>query len=155
MRIAYVYESVGRPESSESAPEAPDSPRRIELANSVVEDLLAEFERLEQYEKKYGPSMEDESGDRRALEVLRSFWQMFEAWVQEAEPVYERARQIPSARQHIPKLEQLAGKLVFAKMRLITTPEAELESARRFRRGEGIRTTVEELRNELRRRRRA
>jgi hypothetical protein len=155
MKLAHFYESVGTLDPAEAGMEAADSPRRTQLAKTIVNDLLDEYARLMRYEKQYLPNLADERGDARSLAVLHSFWQLFEAWVNEAEPIYARVKDLPALRLAIPNIDELRDAIVFARLRLRVTPEQELESARRCRRGECIRTTVQELRNELRARRRA
>lgn len=155
MKLAQFYESVETPDPAGAGMEAADSPRRTQLAKRIVNDLLDEHARLVGYEKQYLPNLADERGDARSLAVLHSFWQMFEAWVNEAEPVYERVKDLPALCLAIPNIDELRDAIIFARLRLRVKPEDELESARRWRRGECIRTTVQELRNELRARRRA
>ncbi len=155
MKLAHFYESVATPDPADVGTDAADSPRRIQLAKTIVSDLLKEYDRLAGYEKQYGPNLADERGDARSLAVLQSFWQMFDAWLGEAEPMYERVKDFPALDSAIPNIDDLRDAIIFARLRLRVTPEDELESSRRFRRGECIHTTVQELRNELRARRRA
>lgn len=155
MKLAHFYESVGSLDPADAGMEAADSPRRTQLAKRIVNDLLDDYVRLMGYEKKYLPNLADERGDARSLAVLHSFWRMFEDWVSEAEPIYERVKGLPALCLAIPNINELRDAIIFARLRLRVTPEDELESARRCRRGDCIRTTVQELRNELRARRRA
>jgi hypothetical protein len=115
--------------------------------------LRDEYERLQEYEAEYSPGFEDEKNDMRSLEVLRSIWQMFDAWVAEAEPIYRSVVRLSGVREAVPELDQLRDNIGFARARLAGTPESLLKGIQQLRRGEGIRTTVEELRNELRARR--
>lgn len=153
MKLAHFYESVGQIDPLNPSAEPADAPWRLELARDVVQHLRNEYDRLETYEEKYSPALEDEKDDAHALEVLRSIWQMFEAWVNEAKPVYEHVRGLPSARELIPELDELRDNIGFSLVRLALTPEDELRGVCQLRRGEGIRMAVEELRNELRARR--
>lgn len=153
MNLAHFYDSVGQVDPLN--PDAPptDAPWRLELANELVQHLRNEYDRLESYEEKYSPTLEDEKDDAHALEVLRSMWQMFDAWVKEAEPVYQRVRRLPAAANPVAELDGLRDDIGFSLARLSMAPEALLRGEQQLRRGEGIRTTVQELRDVLHARR--
>lgn len=153
MKLAHFYESVGNVDPSEPDAGAVIAPWRLELANDVVQHLRNEYDRLARYAEKYSPTLEDERDDAHALEVLRSIWQMFDAWVKEAEPVYQGVRRLPAASRLVSGLDELRDNIGFALARLALTPEDELRGVCQLRRGEGIRTTVEEFRNDVRARR--
>jgi hypothetical protein len=155
MKLASLYDTVSKLDALGGTSNHNNS-RRIELANSMVSDLLDEYARLEAYENKYSPSLQEESEDACAIEVLRSIAQMFEAWLADARPVYESVKQLPGASQAVPRLLELRDSIGFARVRLAGTPEDLLKGVRQLRRGEGIHyNSVEELRNELRAQRRA
>jgi hypothetical protein len=153
MKLAHFYESVGQVDPLDPSAAPADAPWRVELANEVVQHLRNEYDRFAAYEEKYSPTLDDEKDDVHALEVLRSIWQMFEAWVEEAEPVYQRVRRLPAASQLVSGLDELRDDIGFSLARLALTPEDELRGACQLRRGEGIRTTVEAFRDDLRARR--
>jgi hypothetical protein len=156
MKLANLYESIGKLDAfSASQGQAATTSAREDLAASIVRDLLDEYARLEAYEKKCSPPLLNEAEDDLALEVLRSIDQMFEAWVSDAEPAFERLKQRPDAWQTIPRLGELRNAVGGARVRLVGSPEEELEGVRELRRGQSVRyATVEEFRNELRAQRR-
>jgi hypothetical protein len=149
MKLAHFYDSVMKLDPAALAnAKSHDHGQRIELAKLIVRHLRAEYDRLEGYEKNFSPSFEDEKDDAQSLEVLRSIQQMFEEWANAAEPVYDTVKQIRGARELIPELVELRNNVGFARVRLVGTPEEELDGVRQARRGKCI--PLEELRSELR-----
>lgn len=155
MKLAHFYESAGKISCDDAEAGRVGGSRRVELARSVIVDLLDQYRRLAFYENTYGPNLADEREDATSLDVLRSIWQMFHAWSGEAEPVYDSVSQDPLLRSAVLEFDTFRDCIMFARLRVRETPGEELEAVRRLRRGEGIRTTVQELRDELRARRRA
>jgi hypothetical protein len=153
MKLAHFYESVANLDGvSLGTPDGAPA-RQVELANELVQQLRHQYDHIEAYQRKYNPSLEDEKDDPKALEVLRSIWRMFDGWLAEAEPVYDAVRQLPAARHVVQGLDELRDKVFASKARAQVKPEDIIRGMQQLRRGEGIRTTVQELRNELHARR--
>jgi hypothetical protein len=151
MSFVKFFNSIEEYEAQASAGGSGTPSRLAGLANALVDHALEKHRRLEAYERDFGPDMEDERKDESALHVLRAIWQVYEEWLEEAEPLFNRVKRLPSARQTLADLDTLRDTIGGVRARLSVTPEEVLEGHQQARRGEAI--PLEVLRNGLRARR--
>lgn len=123
----------------------PLSELRNELAEKLVASSLADLERIREYEKLSWRA--DTTDPARELEILRSVWQLFEAWAEEADQVFARAASLKRAGFPVPALAQLGDGIGSTRARLSLTPEQIAKSLDQARKGQCV--PAKELRDEL------
>ena len=122
-----------------------------QLAQSLVDNALADWKRLKEYEERYSPGLNDDPA--LALKISQSIYEMFRQWAGEAEQVLARVRNLKSSGQVTTNINDLLDAHGFAMARLNFPPEKLMRAMEQVRRGELV--SAEELRNELRARLRA
>jgi hypothetical protein len=135
----------------EDRPAAPGGGRAAALAARLVEALLADWQRLRQFQEEFAPANWDDPA--AAMEVETSIYRLFEAWAAEAEQVLVRLRRLAAAGHPVAGAEALEDACGQAAARLRFTPERMARAMEQVRRGEF--TPAKELRDELRARLRA
>ena len=125
--------------------------RATRLAATLVEALLADWQRIRQLQEEFAPGNWDNPPAATAVEA--SIYELHETWTAEAEEVLDRLRKLSLAGSHIAGTEALEDAYGLARARLKLTPDKLARTMEQVRRGEF--TPAEELRNELRSRLRA
>jgi len=140
-----LFDALVRQDIEGALPD-PDRPYRLaQLAEKLVDSVLADLDRIGEYERQFGSP--DVYGDS-AVEVLQSIYKLYEDWEGEAEQVLTRARQVSGRGKHIDRLGQLEDACGRVYARLGITPEKMARSIEQLRTGRVV--SAETIRNELR-----
>lgn len=117
-----------------------------QLAQTLVTNALADWQRLKDYEQQYTPGLDEDP--RLALEITQSIYSMFREWADEAEQVLARVQHLSAAGHSVRNVAALEDAYGLARARLKLTPEKLMRAMEQVRNGNVV--PAEELRNELR-----
>ena len=125
--------------------------RLVQFAQRLVEEALADWERVRRYEEQFGSA--DWGPGGLGLEVTRSLYSMYEKWAADAEQVLARTRHLASGGRIVASAESLEDAYGRVRARLKLTPDMLARAMEQVRQGQTI--PARELRDELRARVRA
>lgn len=125
--------------------------RLAQFAHGLVEEALADWDRVRRYEEEFTSADWGPSG--LGLEVTRSLYSMYEKWAADAEQVLARTRHLASEGRAVTNADSLEDAYGRVKARLKLTPDMVARAVEQVRQGQGI--PAGELRDELRARIRA
>ena len=123
------------------------------FADRLVASVLTDLDRLRADEQAILSARAGEEDDGLDLEVVRSLWDLYAHWSQDAEQVIARVRPLVSDADTTRQLDRLEDAYGSVKARLSVRPEAVVQGREQVRQGAGI--SARELRDELRTRLRA
>ena len=129
------------------------STRLARFANRLVESVLLDLDRLRNDERALMAARAGDENDGLDLDVVRSLWELYAQWAQEAEEVLTRARSLRAARPAVRDVARLEDAYGSVRARLSVTPEQVMQGRQQVRQGDGV--PAKELRDELRSRVRA
>jgi hypothetical protein len=125
--------------------------RLMQFAQGLVEEALADWERVRRYEEEFTSADWEPGG--LGLEVTRSLYSMYEKWAADAEQVLARTRELATQGWAVASAESLEDAYGRVKARLKLTPEMVARAMEQVRQGQTV--PAKELRDELRARIRA
>jgi hypothetical protein len=130
-----------------------DSARLARFGDRLVESALVDLERLRRDEQDVIAARAGSQGDGLDQEVLRSLWDLYAGWAQDAEHVLTRVRRLAADGHPMHDLNRLEDAYGAVRARLSVAPEDVLQAREAVRQGKAV--PAKELRDELRARLRA
>ena len=137
-----------------SDPAAPGGRTRLaRFADRLVESVLSDLDRLRDDEHAVMAVRAGNEDDGLDLDLVRSLWDLYARWADEADQVLARARALRADGHDVRDVERLEDAYGSIRARLSVTPYQVMQGRQQVRQGQAVPAT--ELRDELRARVRA